>query len=99
MKLKNQIKKLNRVNNNICLLNSFNTDKLKELEEQSFFLENEEKRIINRFYVMRRFLTTKNYKDVDFQEYLNSQLSDSEIDIEMKRKIKFYFSQFLKGKN
>ena len=97
MKIKKETKQLRKINNNLCFLNSFYSKKLEEMKQEALFLEDLERRINNRFYVIKRFLIFKNYKDTDFQEFLNLKLVDEEIDLETKGKIKTYFSHFLKG--
>lgn len=97
MNLKKETKQLKKINNNLCFLNSFYSKKLEEGKNEILFLEDLERKINNRFYVMKRFLISKNYKDTDFQEFLNLKLVDDEIDLETKGKIRTYFSNFLKG--
>lgn len=95
MKIKKETKQLKQINKNICFLNSFYSKKLEQMKNEALFLEDLERKINNRFYVLKRFLISKNYKDSDFQEFLNLKLVDEEIDQETKSKIKSYFSQFL----
>ena len=61
MKIKKETKQLKKINNNLCFLNSYYSKKIEEIKQEALFLEDLERRINNRFYVIKRFLIFKNF--------------------------------------